>query len=44
MEKFGEMGFREKNGEKRKKWVNGWPAVGGMAGERQAVGRGVVGK
>jgi hypothetical protein len=44
MEKFGEMGFREKMGKKRKKWVNGRPAVGGMAGERPAVGRGVVGR
>jgi hypothetical protein len=32
-----------KNGEKWKKWANGRPAVGGMAGERPAVGRGMVG-
>jgi hypothetical protein len=46
-EKNGEIwrnGFSGKNGEKRKKWVNGRPAVGGMAGERPAVGRGVVGR
>jgi hypothetical protein len=36
--------FGKKNGEKMKKWPNGRPAVGGMAGERPAVGRGVVGR
>jgi hypothetical protein len=35
------MGLREKwEKKKRKKWLNGRQAVGGMAGERPAVGRG----
>jgi hypothetical protein len=37
-------GFSGKMGKKRrKKWVNGRPVVGGMDGERLAVGRGMVG-
>jgi hypothetical protein len=36
-------GFEGKMGKKRKKWLNGRQAVGGMAGERPAVGRGMVG-
>jgi hypothetical protein len=34
----------KKMGKKMKKWPNGWPAVGGMTGERPAVGRRVVGR
>jgi hypothetical protein len=37
-------GFRVENGGKIKSWPNGRPAVGGLTGERPAVGRGVVGK
>jgi hypothetical protein len=37
-------GFRKKKREKMKKWPNGRPAVGGMTGERPAVGRRVVGR
>jgi hypothetical protein len=46
MKKNGKIlrnGFSGKMGKKWKKWVNGQSAVGGMAGERPAVGRGMVG-
>jgi hypothetical protein len=36
-------GFLGKMGEKWKKWAKGQPTVGGMVGERPAVGRGMVG-
>jgi hypothetical protein len=40
MKNLGEMGFRGKKGKN----PNVRPAVGGLTGERPAVGRGVVGK
>jgi hypothetical protein len=46
MKKNGKIlrnGFSGKMGENGKKWANGRPAVGGMAEERPAVGRGMVG-
>jgi hypothetical protein len=40
MNKTWKSGFRVENGGKNKSWPNGRPAVGGLTGERPAVGRG----
>jgi hypothetical protein len=38
MNKTWKSGFRVENGGKNKSWPNGRPAVGGLTGERPAVG------
>jgi hypothetical protein len=43
IEEFLRNGFSGKMGEKMENRAKGWPAVGGMVGERPAVGWGVVG-
>jgi hypothetical protein len=40
---FEKWVFGKNGGKMEKKWANGRPAVGGMAEERPAEGRGMVG-